>query len=173
VSLGDVVDQLLNQDGLSDSGSTEKSNLSSPGVGSKEIDDLDSGLENLGRSRLVNERGRVGVDGAVSDGVDGSALVNGLSDNVNDATEAAGSDGDENGGSSVDDLLATNETLGSCQRWRGAKMRARSRKACRQETGKRERQAYRPWRWCERCSLPSASRPQERDGARSPGPRER
>lgn len=113
MGLGDVVDELLDEDGLSDSGSTEESNLSSTGVGGEEVDDLDSSLEDLGGGRLVNEGGGVGVDGAVGDSVDGSTLVDGLSDNVDDATEAAGADGDHDGVSGVDDLLATNESLGS------------------------------------------------------------
>jgi len=48
---------------LSDSGSTEKSNLSSSSVRSEEIDDLDSGLKNLSGGRLVDEGRSVGVDG--------------------------------------------------------------------------------------------------------------
>lgn len=71
VGLGDVVDELLDEDGLSDSGSTEKSNLSSSGVGGEEVDDLDSGLENLSGGRLVNEGGSVGVDGKVLDSLNG------------------------------------------------------------------------------------------------------
>jgi len=110
VSLGDVVDELLNleavkvaqekeggecelerkaaregQNGeverrrlfsthehsLSDSGSTEKSNLSSSSVRSEEIDDLDSGLENLSGGRLVDEGRSVGVNGRHLDSDDG------------------------------------------------------------------------------------------------------
>ena len=47
VRLGDVVDELLNQHGLADTGTTEETNLSTTSVGSKEIDNLDTGLENL------------------------------------------------------------------------------------------------------------------------------
>ena len=47
VRLGDVVDELLNQDSLSDTSTTEETNLSTTSVGSKEIDNLDTGLENL------------------------------------------------------------------------------------------------------------------------------
>ena len=129
VGLGDVVDELLDEDGLADSGSTEESDLSTTRVRGEEVDDLDSGLEDLGRGRLVDELGRVGVDRAHGDTDDGTTLVNGLTDDVHDATEAGGADGDEDGRASVDDGLATDETLGS---WR----------ARRKGTGKKIR---RPW----------------------------
>ena len=48
MSLGDVVDKFLNQHGLSDTGTTEKTNLSTTSIRSEEVDDLDSGLQNLG-----------------------------------------------------------------------------------------------------------------------------
>ncbi len=65
VSLGDVVDKLLNQHGLSDTSTTEQSDLSTTSVRSEEIDNLDTGLENLGGGRLVNERWSLGVDGSL------------------------------------------------------------------------------------------------------------
>ena len=48
VGLGDVVDELLDEHGLADTGTAEETNLSTTGVGGEEIDDLDTGLENLG-----------------------------------------------------------------------------------------------------------------------------
>ena len=48
VSLGDVVDQLLNDDGLADAGAAEETDLSALHEGSDEIDDLDSRLEDFG-----------------------------------------------------------------------------------------------------------------------------
>ena len=47
VRLSDVVDKLLNEHSLADTGTTEETNLSTTSVGSKEIDNLDTGLENL------------------------------------------------------------------------------------------------------------------------------
>ena len=47
MSLSNVVNQLLNQDSLSDTSTTEETNLSTTSVGSKEINNLDTGLENL------------------------------------------------------------------------------------------------------------------------------
>ena len=113
MSLGDVVDELLNEDGLSDSSTSEESNLSSSSVGSEEIDDLDSGLENLRGGRLVDKLRGVGVNGSHGDTDDRTSLIDGLTDNVHNSTEASGTDGNENGGTSVDDTLASNETLSS------------------------------------------------------------
>jgi hypothetical protein len=48
VGLGDVVDELLDEHGLADTGTAEETNLSTTGVGGEEIDDLDTSLENLG-----------------------------------------------------------------------------------------------------------------------------
>jgi hypothetical protein len=47
------------------------------------------------------------------DTLDRAAVVNGLTDDVDDTTEGLGADGDHDGVSGVDDLLATNETLGT------------------------------------------------------------
>jgi hypothetical protein len=49
VSLGNVVDQFLNEHGLSDTSSSEETNLSTTSVWGEEIDDLDTGDQYLGR----------------------------------------------------------------------------------------------------------------------------
>lgn len=53
------------------------------------------------------------MDGGELDGLDGTTLVNGVTSDVHDATETAGTDGNLDGGTSVDDLAATDETLGT------------------------------------------------------------
>jgi peptide chain release factor 1 len=45
VSLGDIVNKLHDEDGLTDTGTTEESNLTSSGVGSKEINNLDTYMQ--------------------------------------------------------------------------------------------------------------------------------
>jgi hypothetical protein len=59
------------KDGLSDSSSTEESDLSSSSVRSEEVDNLDSGLKDLGGGGLVDERRGVGVNGGLGDSDDG------------------------------------------------------------------------------------------------------
>ena len=117
MGLGDVVDELLNEDSLADTGTAEETNLASTGVRGEQVDDLDTGLEDLGRGRLVDVRGRVGVDREGLDGLDRATLVDRLADNVDDAAEATRSDGDLDGRARVDDVLSTDETLGTC--WDG------------------------------------------------------
>ena len=114
VGLGDVVDELLDEHSLADTGTAKEANLAATGVGGEEVDDLDARLEHLGRGRLVDVLGRVGVDGQVLDGLDRATLVNGLANDVDDAAECARADGDHDGVARVDDLLATDETLGTC-----------------------------------------------------------
>lgn len=86
MSLGNVVDQLLNQDGFTDTGTSEKSNLTTSSVRGKEIDDLDTSLEHLGLGRLLDELWWVGVDRKLLDTLDLSSLVDGLSNDVHDST---------------------------------------------------------------------------------------
>jgi hypothetical protein len=113
VVLGNVVDQLLNEDSLSDTGTSEETNLTTTSVGGEQIDDLNTGNKNLRDDRLVNELRSLAMDGGRLLGVDGTALVDGLTDNVDDTAQALGTDGNSDGGTSVLDGLATDQTLSS------------------------------------------------------------
>jgi peptide chain release factor 1 len=113
VSLGDVVDQLLNEDGLADTGTTEETNLSTTGVGGEEIDDLDTGDENLSSGGLLNELWGLAVNGSGMLGLDGTTLVNGVTSDVHDTAKSLRADGDGDGSTSVDSLSASDETLGT------------------------------------------------------------
>jgi len=111
MGLGDVVDEFLNQHSLSDTGTSEETNLSTTGVRREKVDDLDTGLQNLGGGGLVDEGGRLGVNRRKTVAFDGTTLVNGLANDVHDATESSLSDGNHDRVASVDDLGAANETL--------------------------------------------------------------
>jgi hypothetical protein len=106
--------QLLNEDSLSDTGTSEETNLSSTSVGGQQIDDLDTSDEHLGGGGLLNELRGVGVDGSHLGGLDGTALIDGVTSDVHDATESSATDGNHDGGTSVDGLGASDETLGTC-----------------------------------------------------------
>jgi hypothetical protein len=59
VLLGEVVDELLDEHGLAHAGAAEQADLAALGVGREQVDDLDAGLEHLGRRRQVLDgRGR-------------------------------------------------------------------------------------------------------------------
>jgi peptide chain release factor 1 len=111
VSLGDVVDELLNEHGLADTGTTEETNLSTTGVGGKEIDDLDTSDQNLGGGRLLDELGSLGVNGEVLISLDRTTLVDGVASDVHDTAKSSGTDGDGDGSASVLSLGASDETL--------------------------------------------------------------
>ena len=113
VGLGDVVDELLDEDSLADTGTTEETDLSTTSVGSEKVDDLDTSDQNLGRRGLVSERGGVGMDGQEFVGLDRSTLVNRVTSDIHDATQGGRADGNGDGGARVPGLAATDETLGT------------------------------------------------------------
>ena len=109
---GDVVNQLHDHDSLADSGTTEKSNLTSLGIRSQQVDDLDAGHQNLlGLALLGEERGRA-MDRSSDVALDRALLVDGLTDDVQDTAEGAGADGNHDRSAGVLHLLASDETLG-------------------------------------------------------------
>ena len=55
------------------------------------------------------------MDGSVLVGVNGATLVDGLTNDVDNAAESLGADGNQNGVAGVHDGLATDETLGGVQ----------------------------------------------------------
>ena len=60
---GDVVDELLNEDGLSHAGAAEQANFAAFRVGSQQVDDLDARFHDFCRGVLLGELGRRPVDG--------------------------------------------------------------------------------------------------------------
>jgi hypothetical protein len=111
VSLGNVVNQFLDQHRLANTSTAKETNLSTTGIRGQKVDNLDTSLENFSGGGLVNEWGRVRVNRAELDALDGTTLVNGFANNVHDAAESSGTNRDLNGGTSVDNLLATDETF--------------------------------------------------------------
>ena len=105
--------QLLDEDGLTDTGTTEETNLTTTGVGGKQIDDLDTGDQNLGLSGLLNELGSLSVDGAELVGLDGATLVNGVTSDVDDTAKSARADGDSDRSTGVTGGSTTGQTLGT------------------------------------------------------------
>jgi peptide chain release factor 1 len=111
MSLGDVIDEFLNQHGLAHTGTSEQTDFSATSVWSEKVNDLDTSFEHLSGCRLVNERRGVSVNRAEFDTLDGTTFVNGFANDVHDAAESASADGDKNGSARIDDFLTTNETL--------------------------------------------------------------
>jgi len=51
------------------------------------------------------------VDGSVHISLDGTTLIDGLTNNIDDSSECCGTDGHQNGGANITDGLSSNETL--------------------------------------------------------------
>src|SRR5690606_5103922 len=70
VLLRDVVDELHDDDGLADAGTTEGTYFSALGEGTDQVDHLDPRFEDFRRSGLIHETGSGAVNGIVFGGVD-------------------------------------------------------------------------------------------------------
>ena len=114
--LGDVVDQLHDENGLADAGAAEEADLAASGVRSQEVDDLDPGGECLDLGGLVHERRSFTVDAVLFLVADRAHLVNRLADDVQDAAQGLLADRDRDLLAHVEDLLATNQTVGGVHR---------------------------------------------------------
>ena len=85
---GNVVDQLLDQDGLAHAGAAEQTDLAALGVWLDEVDDLDARFQNVGGGHLLGKAGGGTVDlpaGRV--GADRRFTVDGVSQYVEHAAQ--------------------------------------------------------------------------------------
>lgn len=105
--------QFLDEHSLSDTGTTEETDLTTTGIGGEQVDDLDTGDENLGLSGLVNVGRGVGVDRSELGSLDRATLVNGVTSDVKDTAKSSRADGDLDGGTSVVADSTTGQTLGT------------------------------------------------------------
>jgi hypothetical protein len=116
VLLGDVPDQLLDEDGLPDAGAAEEADLAALGVRSEQVDDLDPGLEDLlGRCQVLDRRSGT-VNGPPLLGLDLAGVVDRVAEEVEDAPERPVADGNGDRTSRVDDLVAALEAVGGVHR---------------------------------------------------------
>ena len=112
VSLGDIVDELLDEHRLAHPSTAEEPDLPALGVGGEQVDDLDPGNQHLGLGGLVGEGGGIAVDGEGARALHRAALVNRLADDIEDAPERLRPDRNLNGPPGVAHLGAAHEALG-------------------------------------------------------------
>mmetsp|Transcript_14070 Transcript_14070/g.56614 ORF Transcript_14070/g.56614 Transcript_14070/m.56614 type:complete len:332 (+) Transcript_14070:2420-3415(+) len=112
VLLGDIVDQFHNKHRLSDTGSSKKSDLSSPSVRGQQIDDFDSGDKDTGRSVLIGEGRRFPMDRVELLGIDRAALIDRFTNNVDNSPQGLAAYGNHDRVPGILDLLAPHQTLG-------------------------------------------------------------
>src|SRR5262249_48732751 len=112
---GDVVDELLDQDGLADTGAAKEAYLAAADVRSDQVDYLEARLEDLDRRRELAERGRVAMDRPPL-ALARLAAVDGIADHVPDPAErlVAHRHGDRLLG--IDDLGPAREAVGRVHR---------------------------------------------------------
>jgi peptide chain release factor 1 len=110
--LGDVVDQLHDDDGLADAGAAEQPDLAALGIWRQQIDDFDAGDEDLGLGRLVEELRRRLVDRRAAVGVDRTALIDRVADDIQDAAQRLRAYRHRDRAAGVDDLGAAHQAVG-------------------------------------------------------------
>ena len=113
----DVVDQLLDQDGLAEAGAAEEADLAAAHERRDQVDHLDAGLEDLHRRRQLVEGRRIAVDRpALGVGAQLLAVVDRVAEHVPEPAERllADRDGDRRAG--VDHVDAAREAVGRVHR---------------------------------------------------------
>ena len=113
MSLGHIVNQLHDKYGLADASTAEKTNFTSLGIGSQQIDHLDASDQNFLLHRHLLKLGSFSVNGSEFVSVDGAPLVNGITNDVDDAAESLITDRNTNRSSGIGDLLSTDQTFGT------------------------------------------------------------
>src|SRR4029078_5461194 len=112
VLLGDVPDQLLDDDGLADACTAEDADLAALLERADQVDDLEAGLEDLDLGRLLVERRRLAVDRQGGRDVDRALVVDRAAEDVEDASERRLTDGDRDRRAGSAHLDAAGRALG-------------------------------------------------------------
>ena len=116
MELGDVVDQLHDDDGLADAGAAERANLAALQEGADQIDDLDPGGQHFRRRRLIRERRSGAMNRVVLLGLDGSPFVDRVAGHVEHSAHHPVADRHRDRPAAVGDAVATLEPFGSGHR---------------------------------------------------------
>ena len=91
---GNVVDQLHDDNGFTDTGTPEESDFTPFGVRREEVNDFDPGLEDFGFGALLFEGRRIAVNRPVLFGLKLTGIINGFSDDIENPSEDFFADGD-------------------------------------------------------------------------------
>ena len=109
--LGDVPDQLLDDDRLAHAGAAEDADLAALLERADQVDDLEAGLEDLDLGRLLVEGRGAPVDREVDVGDDRALAVDRVAQDVEDATEGRLADRDGDRGTGVDRVDAAGQAV--------------------------------------------------------------
>ena len=108
-----IIDELHDEDGFADAGATEQPDLAALGVGADEIDDLDAGFQDLGRALLILKRGGGTVDGPAFLGLDRRAVIDGLAQKVENASETFLAHRHADGRTGINSFHAAHQAIGA------------------------------------------------------------
>ena len=111
----DAGDQLGQDDGLAQAGTTEEADLTAANEGGEQVDDLDAGLELLGLGRKLLECGRIAVDRPSLRCFDVPAAVDRVAKQVEHTAECALSDRNAHRVPGVEHGHAAHEAVGGSQ----------------------------------------------------------
>ena len=112
MSLGYVVDQLLDEHGLADSGAAEEADLAALEIGLEQVDDLDSGIKHLLGGGQVFKLGGLAVDGQGVVGLESAEAVDRIACDVHHSAAHLDADWHPDGGTRERDFEAAAESVG-------------------------------------------------------------
>ncbi len=113
VLLGDVVDQLHDQNGLADTGAAEQADLTATGIRSEQVNNLDAGFKCLNSRGLFHETRRGTMNFPFHIGTNRTGFVNRLTDHVQDAAEGLGTNRHNDLLAGIEHLLTADQTVGT------------------------------------------------------------
>src|SRR5262249_4798645 len=111
MELGDVIDQLHDDNGLAYSGAAECSHLATLEEGTNQVNHLDASGKNLGRGRLLYQRRRWTMDRIVLVGFDGATVIHRISCDVEHPAHNTFANGNRDGCATVVDLKSAFQAL--------------------------------------------------------------
>ena len=111
--VGDVADQLLDDDGLAHAGASEEAHLPALGVRLEQVHDLDAGLQHLGLGLLLMQSRRRAMNGQRLLGLDRPFAVDRLAQHVEQTAERLAADRHRDGRAGISDLHPTDQSVGT------------------------------------------------------------
>ena len=114
--LGEVIDELLDDNGLANACAAEQAGLTALDEGLDKVDGLDAGLEDLGLRDEAVVFGSGAMDGHVAGNLRHGLLVHRLANNVPNAAQGLRANGHHDGMTRVNDLGATHQAIGRAHR---------------------------------------------------------
>ena len=109
---GNVVNQLLDQNGFAHAGAAEQADFAALGVGADQVDDLDAGFQNFGSGLLLLIGGGGTVDGPLVVALNRLLVVDGLTQQVKHTAKAGIAHGNPDGGTGIGGLGAPGQAVG-------------------------------------------------------------